>query len=60
MDLSPLLPASPVDEIFTTVDDVVVGLIVEDEFAGDGIRVDTSLKYTFTLVKYGTILYQKG
>ena len=30
------------------------------EFPGDGIRVDTSLKYTFTLVKYGTILYQKG
>ena len=30
------------------------------EFPGDGIRVDTSLKYTFTLVKYVTILYQKG
>ena len=30
------------------------------EFPGDGIRVDTSLKYTYTLVKYGTILYQKG
>jgi len=30
------------------------------EFPGDGIRVDTSLKYTFTLVKYRTILYQKG
>ena len=30
------------------------------EFPGDGIRVDTSLKYTFTTVKYGTILYQKG
>jgi hypothetical protein len=30
------------------------------EFPGDGIRVDTSLKYTFTTVKYGTILFQKG
>ena len=30
------------------------------EFPGDGIKVDTSLKYTFTTVIYGTILYQKG
>ena len=30
------------------------------EFPGDGIRVDTSLKYTLTLVKYATIFYQKG
>jgi|TARA_X000001382_G_scaffold296_1_gene423 hypothetical protein len=30
------------------------------EFPGDGIRVDTSLKYTFSTIKYGTILFQKG
>jgi hypothetical protein len=30
------------------------------EFPGDGIKVDTSLKYTFTTVTHGTILFQKG
>jgi len=30
------------------------------ELPGDGIKVNTSLKYTFTTVTHGTILYQKG
>jgi hypothetical protein len=30
------------------------------ELPGDGIKCNTSLKYTFTTVSYGTLLFQEG